>query len=699
VSAEPEPIAIAASNHDRDTVSRRFGRITVWSIVLVVLVGTAATTALLTVAKRVDRLSTGLGPASDANGAALIYMLDAETGIRGYALTGSRASLQPYLDNVDKIVPRIDAIGRALHRIGEHDLDRAIARERRLAMAWIEAVRPAVVGAGSARRIIETQAAKGRFDAFRRASHEVGASIDASRSTQRDQTQRLSGDVFPIIIIGGVLALLVGAVLAVRSARGVSQPLIAAGDVARRLQAGDLSACADESAGPVEVQLISTAVNSLGAERRLARAVRESEAELRTGARGLTSAIRIGQDPDAVATSLVAGLGRVFAAELVWLVTFTDSRVPTLSSRWQRGHDDDPEPIPATTSELLRRLAERLWHEGTVLGVSDHLDEHAVAEHDHLQTIEAAEQAREAHLGDVRASMIAALGESGSAMGLIWIATLDEPREWTATELGLVQHIAAELSQNLVQRHLLAQQRAAMRRLREADEAKSALVSTVSHELRTPLTSIIGYLDVLLDGDSGDLSPEVAQMLQVVERNAVRLRGLIEDLLTQSEIEAGRRHTVLNRVDIAEVLGDVEDTIRPLADNAGVELEIAGPDRGALVVDGDGRQLGQALINLAANAVKFTPGGGRVCLRADRDAGRAVLRVSDTGIGIPKADVPHLFERFFRASNARSAAIPGTGLGLAIVAETVASHDGSVRAESELGKGTTFVIELPLAPD
>jgi signal transduction histidine kinase len=253
-----------------------------------------------------------------------------------------------------------------------------------------------------------------------------------------------------------------------------------------------------------------------------------------------------------------------------------------------------------------------------------------------------------------------------------------------------------------VQNHVLRQQQEAMRRLREADEAKTALVSTVSHELRTPLTSIIGYLDVLLDMDESDMPPEVAGMLHVIERNAHRLRALIEDLLTQSQIEAGRRLVELSRVDLVDVLSEVEDTIEPLADNAHLGFAMRLPTRGVLIVDGDPRQLGQAVTNLVANAVKFTPRGGQVTVSANlendaNDVAQAVVRVADTGIGIPAEEVPHLFDRFFRATNARKAVIQGTGLGLAIVAEIVAQHFGTVDVNSELGIGTTIAIRLPLA--
>lgn len=692
----------AARPRAADTVSRRIGRVAFWVVVACLVVGVAATVMLLRAAREVDRLTGGYAPASDANADALTYMLDAETGIRGYALTGTPAALAPYRQAVRKILPSIDSIGTTLHRVGDHSVDSDIAAEHRLAATWIDTVaRPSVTDAASARRRAQSIAARRRFDAFRRANAEVAADIDAVRARLGADTRDLSQWEFPLVLSAVALALLGSGFAALRTARSVSRPLTALSQVVRRLEGGDLGARADESAGPLEVRTVSSAVNSLASERARALGQEQADERLRREVRGLTSAIRIGQDAQTIARTLVAGLGRVFAADVVWLVTFGDPRVPTIAERWRRGHGDDSggvEPddarapgsvAPAAGAQvlLLHGLANRLWHGTTVLTVGDHRSDGGVAVTDLPRQV-----------GEVRASLVAAIGEGNAAFGLLWLATTS-PRSWTAVERGLLQHVAAELAQNLVQNHVLSQQRVAMRRLRQADEAKTALVSTVSHELRTPLTSIMGYLDVLFDSYGDQLEPEVVSMLHVVERNATRLKAMIEDLLQQSKLEAGRRAGELERVDLAQVLDDVCETVRPLATNAELELEMRRPEPGALVVCGDERELSQAVTNLAANAVKFTRPGGRITVSAGRDETDAEIRVSDTGIGIAAEDLPHLFERFFRASNARSEQIPGTGLGLAIVADIVARHSGSIDVQSTLGVGTSFEIRLPLAAD
>ncbi len=525
-----------------------------------------------------------------------------------------------------------------------------------------------------------------RFDTFRRANTAVAARLDATRRSLRSDSEALSTWIVPIAIVAVLLVLLACGYFTLRTARSVSRPLTALSGVMRRLEDGDLSARADESTGPMEVRAASAAVNSLAIERSRAAEQQRTDERLRTEVRELTAAVRIGQDAQAVARTLVAGLGRVFALDVVWLITFADGRVPVLTERWRREDVQTQRPSPGSDELLLQGLANRLWHAGTVIGIPDH---QAQADTDRVEVV--------SQIGAARASAIAAIGEGNSAIGLLWLASTSGPRAWSTVELGLIQHVAAELAQSLVQNHVLSQQRSAMRRLREADEAKTALVSTVSHELRTPLTSIIGYLDLLLDTYGEELDADVIEMLHVIERNATRLRSMIEELLRQSDAEVDRRLSALDRIDVARVLDDVRETIAPLAANAELELDVRRPDIGTVIIDGDERELTQALINLAANAVKFTKPGGRVTVAAGRDGEGVEVRVSDSGIGIPEDEIPHLFERFFRARNARSAVIPGTGLGLSIVADIVARHHGSIEVESTLGMGTSFLIRLPLA--
>ena len=230
-------------------------------------------------------------------------------------------------------------------------------------------------------------------------------------------------------------------------------------------------------------------------------------------------------------------------------------------------------------------------------------------------------------------------------------------------------------------------------RLRALDAAKTDFMATVSHELRTPLTSISGYVELLRDAEPDELSDAQQRMLEVIARNARRLRELIEDILTLSRIENGGFRSQPGEVDLAQVIERALEEIGPAATKAsvGVHADVRGP----LPLRGDSMQLDRVLANLLGNAVKFTPAEGTVTVRARRDDGEAVLEVADTGMGIPEGEQNALFVRFFRATNAIRRAVPGTGLGLAICHKIVDNHGGTIAIDSIENVGTTVTVRIP----
>jgi PAS domain S-box-containing protein len=241
---------------------------------------------------------------------------------------------------------------------------------------------------------------------------------------------------------------------------------------------------------------------------------------------------------------------------------------------------------------------------------------------------------------------------------------------------------------------LLESERAQNEQLRELDHLKDEFIAAVSHELRTPLTSILGYLELALD-DVDAIPPEHQNFLAVIERNAVRLRQLVGDLLFVAQAEAGHLALEWSEVELETLIAQCVEANQPAAKQGGVAL-VANCARIA-AVSGDPVRLTQVLDNLISNAIKFSPGGGRVTVRLTRKADVAVLEVEDTGTGIPAAEVGHVFDRFFRARGAAEKAIQGTGLGLSIAQAIAEAHGGSISVESAVGVGTTFRLELPLA--
>jgi signal transduction histidine kinase len=232
------------------------------------------------------------------------------------------------------------------------------------------------------------------------------------------------------------------------------------------------------------------------------------------------------------------------------------------------------------------------------------------------------------------------------------------------------------------------------RQLRELDRMKDDFVSSVSHELRTPLTSIRGYLELVLEREAGDLTEEQERFLGIVARNADRLLRVVGDLLFVAQVDAGTIALEPGACDLEEVASEAVEAVRPAAVEKGIELALAADDVPELTADR--ARIAQVLDNLVSNAVKFTPVGGRVTVRAFSEGNEALVEVTDTGMGIAPQDQEHLFQRFFRTAAASEEAIPGTGLGLAIVKAIVEAHGGSISVASEVGHGTTFQMRLPL---
>lgn len=230
---------------------------------------------------------------------------------------------------------------------------------------------------------------------------------------------------------------------------------------------------------------------------------------------------------------------------------------------------------------------------------------------------------------------------------------------------------------------------------REIDRMKSDFISSVSHELRTPLTSIKAYIETILYDRN---MPEETQreFLHIIDEESDRLTNLINSILEISHIESGGIEIVREPVDVTAIINNTMPDMRALADKNKVNLELDVPERlGQLVADAN--KIQSMLSNLVNNAIKFTGENGRVTISAKTQDRQLVIKVSDTGMGIPKDDLPKIFGRFYRVSRPGKE-IQGTGLGLAIVKEIVIRHDGRIDVESEPDKGTTFTVWLPLTP-
>jgi signal transduction histidine kinase len=234
-------------------------------------------------------------------------------------------------------------------------------------------------------------------------------------------------------------------------------------------------------------------------------------------------------------------------------------------------------------------------------------------------------------------------------------------------------------------------------RLKDLDRLKSDFVSNVSHELRTPLTAIKGAVDLLLREVPGPLNENQTHHLSRVRSNTQHLAGLINDLLDLSKIEEGKIEFDAGRVSLGGLLHEVMETVKPMAAEKPVLLEVDVPDPSVLVW-ADRDKVTQVLMNLIGNAIKFTPSDGRIGISTANDQ-RGWVRVSirDAGPGIPVNEQEKIFEKFYQVTQDGSPKPKGTGLGLAISKSVVELHGGKIWVESQSGCGSTFSFTLPVS--
>ncbi len=243
----------------------------------------------------------------------------------------------------------------------------------------------------------------------------------------------------------------------------------------------------------------------------------------------------------------------------------------------------------------------------------------------------------------------------------------------------------------------VTERRKAEEKLKETMEIKSQFISTVSHELRTPLAAMKEGIAIVLDEVAGRINGKQKKFLNIAKRNVDRLENMINDILDFQKLEAEKTGLNIQDNDIKQVILEVHETMSLYAEKNGVELSFEIADN-LPQAKFDRDRIVQVLINLIGNAVKFTPKGGRACLNVHQRNEELVISVSDTGVGIPKKELPRIFERFYRAEQQREE-VNGTGLGLSIVHKIVTRHGGRIEVESDIGRGSTFTVFLPLEPE
>jgi signal transduction histidine kinase len=281
----------------------------------------------------------------------------------------------------------------------------------------------------------------------------------------------------------------------------------------------------------------------------------------------------------------------------------------------------------------------------------------------------------------------------------VFDAQSDRVNYFTDEDLRTYNTLASQTAVALQNAQLFAEQAMTVERLRELDHLKSSFMANMSHELRTPLNSILGFTQVILEGIDGPLTDFMDTDLQLIEKNGKHLLNLINEVLDMAKIESGRLSLTFEAVDLRELLGDVLETTSPQAKDKNIYLRLDANPEDDLVVTADQIRMRQVMLNLVANAIKFTDTGG-VTIHINKTGDLLRIRFLDTGIGIPIDKLETIFEAFSQVDTSTTRKAGGTGLGLPISRRLVEMHGGRLWAESKgmSGDGSTFHLDIPVHP-
>ncbi|HAX68728.1 MAG TPA: hypothetical protein DCY14_03895, partial [Anaerolineae bacterium] len=224
------------------------------------------------------------------------------------------------------------------------------------------------------------------------------------------------------------------------------------------------------------------------------------------------------------------------------------------------------------------------------------------------------------------------------------------------------------------------------------EKVKNEFIATASHDLKNPIMSISGYSDLL--SKAGPLNQQQQDFVGYIQSSARNMLELVQNMLQLTEIDLQQMQERREALDAVELLEAVVNESQILAKEKGQTLEISNT-KGSVQVEGDSLQVRQVYRNLIGNAIKYTPEGGKVSVSSHTQDGNLIIQIRDTGYGIPAADLPFIFDRFYRVRSGKASEIEGNGLGLAIVKSVIEKHGGQVRVESEVGTGTRFEVSLP----
>ncbi|MDP9792174.1 signal transduction histidine kinase [Catenuloplanes nepalensis] len=635
-----------------------------FSVLVVLLALTAVARAVVTeyATRQMTEVANRWAPAGVTNAKVLQSLTDVQAGIRGYQLTGDAAFMDTYSSGTAGFLAAVDSL-RDL-RASDPDLGTLLDRQETLGKRWWQTYAEPV----SEGERVDAEEAASAFAAIPAANADAQARIDTNMVASMSAAKDLIRLVNAVSALITLITVTVTLYLAYRAVGDIIRPLRALSITLRRLERGDSHERAPVF-GPAEVQNAANGVNKLAVENQRLRMRQEHEGHMREVARTIGVAVRAHLDVDTVLQELVDKLGPVIGADRVYV----------------------------QLSGLAGGMRLKQWHAPGLVPLPPSLLTQAPGRIDAAMSEQDPEAPPGIHFRQGRILM-----EIGGGDGANGTVTMAFPREYEVPdgELGLLALVREDIDRALHHSSVYAEQNRLLAEVKALDEHKERFLADVTREIRNPLSSIQGYLE-LIDESPAELPAPAQKMIAVIDRNAHRLRALVDDMVTLSSIRPRLARAKGRPVALADVVNAVAGEYRSRFESQEVTFTVDCRAEAA-EIGGDADLLAHALRNLLDNAAKFTSKSGTATLRCTipprmvGDAGTSVLTVSDTGIGIPPAEVDRVFGEFYRASNAVRAAVEGPGLGLSLVKEIIEAHSGRIKITSELSRGTQVTAELPL---